>query len=34
MNEDEIEIEADGGKIKECKNLTELFKNYNYIFEA
>ncbi|CAD8095959.1 unnamed protein product [Paramecium sonneborni] len=34
LNEDEIEIEADGGKIKACKNLTELFKNYNYIFEA
>ncbi|CAD8096266.1 unnamed protein product [Paramecium sonneborni] len=34
LNEDEIEIEAEGGKIKACKNLTELFKNYNYIFEA
>ncbi|CAK59020.1 unnamed protein product (macronuclear) [Paramecium tetraurelia] len=34
MNEDEIEIEAEGGKTKACKNLTELFKNYNYIFEA
>ncbi|CAD8195024.1 unnamed protein product [Paramecium octaurelia] len=34
LNEDEIEIEAEGGKTKACKNLTELFKNYNYIFEA
>ncbi|CAK89520.1 unnamed protein product (macronuclear) [Paramecium tetraurelia] len=34
LNEDEIEIEAEGGKVKACKNLTELFKNYNYIFEA
>ncbi|CAD8181007.1 unnamed protein product [Paramecium pentaurelia] len=34
LNEDEIEIEAEGGKVKACKNLTELFKNYNYIFDA
>ncbi|CAD8171925.1 unnamed protein product [Paramecium octaurelia] len=34
MNEEDIEIEGEGGKIKACKNLTELFKNYNYIFDA
>lgn len=34
LNEEEIEIEGEGSKIKACKNLTELFKNYNFIFDA
>ena len=37
MNEEDFNLEGEVGeigKIRACKNLSELFKNYNIIFET